>query len=419
MKDRILSRTSVGGVIVLCGLIAMFIYVVIRAYSVGFTHDEALSFEMIHGDMSHFYSANNHWLNTGIMFISSKLFGDSELSLRSSALIGFLFYGWFVFLILRKEVWWKAILGFTLLVLNPYLIDFFSLARGYGLSLGLAMGGIYYLLKFDKDDSFENQLKNFWRALVFVCIATLANLILFNLVFVFLIFFFFQFGSKYLKEKPWLTRDRLFKILTVFGITVLFLSICAAWLLFLKKRDELYFGGETGFVNDTLTLMIHRSIYASYYGEEFWQVLRDILVGCFGLGILFVLWKRKDNQFARVFFLLASMILVSVMQFVLMDSRLPQERTSLIFMVLILLCFYFFLTQEVKWNWLNYTRIFAVSLPLIFFLSFHFYQNINFWSCREWKDDAGMEMRVLQAKKDGKLEEVMGLPSARYYLARD
>jgi hypothetical protein len=165
--------------------------------------------------------------------------------------------------------------------------------------------------------------------------------------------------------------------------------------------------------------MIHRSIYASYYGEEFWQVLRDILVGCFGLGILFVLWKRKDNQFARVFFLLASMILVSVMQFVLMDSRLPQERTSLIFMVLILLCFYFFLTQEVKWNWLNYTRIFAVSLPLIFFLSFHFYQNINFWSCREWKDDAGMEVRVLQAKQDGNLEEVMGLPSARYYLARD
>ena len=394
----------------------MFVYVVIRAYSVGFTHDEALSYEMIHGDMSHFYSANNHWLNTGIMFISSKLFGDSELSLRSSALIGFLFYAWFVFLILRKEVWWKAILGFALMMLNPYLIDFFSLARGYGLSLGLAMGAIYYLLKFDVSDTFENQIGIFKRALIFACIATLSNLILFNLVFVILIFFFFQFGSKYIKDKSWLTRDRLFKILTVFVITVLFLSICAAWLLFLKKRDELYFGGELGFIKDTLTLMIHRSIYASYYGEEFWQLLRDILVGCFGLGILFVLWKRKDNQFMRVFFFLASMILVVVMQFLLLDSRLPQERTSLIFIVLILLSFYFFITQEVKWSWLNIARIVFVALPLVCFLSFHFYKNINFWSCREWKDDAGMEMRVLQAKQEGNIEEVKGLPSGRYYL---
>jgi hypothetical protein len=417
MKDKILSRPSLSGVIVLCGLIAMFVYVVIRAYSVGFTHDEALSFEMIHGDMSHFYSANNHWLNTGIMFVSSKVFGDSELSLRSSALIGFLFYGWFVYLILRKEVWWKAILGFTLLVLNPYLLDFFSLARGYGLSLGLAMGGIYYLLKFDKEESFENQLKNFRRALVFVCIATLANLILFNLVFVFLIFFFFQFGLNYLAQKDWWTKDRIIKVISVFAVVVVFLSVCAAWLLFLKKRNELYFGGETGFIKDTLTVMIHRSIYASYYGEEFWQILRDVLVGSFFVGLLYVVLRREDNQFSRSFYLLASMILVVLMQFVLLDSRLPQERTSLIFIVLLLMSVYFFVSQEVKWSWLSNTRIFAVALPLVFFLSFHFYQNINFWSCREWKDDSGMEQRVMQAMEDGNLEEVMGLPSGRYYMA--
>jgi hypothetical protein len=53
---------------------------------------------------------------------------------------------------------------------------------------------------------------------------------------------------------------------------------------------------------------------------------------------------------------------------------------------------------------------------MTFLLSFHFYKNINFWSCREWKDDAGMEMRVMQAKQAGKLDEVNGLPSGRYYL---
>ena len=416
-KDIVSLFRNGGGV--LLGLIAMFIYVVIRAYSVGFTHDEALSFEMIHGDMSHFYSANNHWLNTGIMFISSKLFGDSELSLRSSALIGFLFYAWFVFLILRREVWWKAILGFVLLVLNPYLIDFFSLARGYGLSLGLAMGGIYYLLKFDKEDSFENQIRNFKRALAFVCVATLANLILFNLVFVFLIFFFFQFGSHYLKEKDWWSKKRIIKVVTVFASVIVFLSVCAVWLLFLKKRNELYFGGEVGFIKDTLTVMIHRSIYASYYGEEFWKILRDVLVGSFFAAMLFVLIQRKDNHFTRSFYLLASMILVVILQFVLLDSRLPQERTSLVFMVLILMSVYFFISQEVKWSWLNYTRIAVVALPLVCVLSFHFYQNINFWSCREWKDDAGMEQRTLQTKQEGKIEEVEGLPSGRYYLVRD
>ena len=416
MKDKILSRPSLGGVIVLCGLIAMFVYVVIRASSVGFTHDEALSFEIIQGDKTHFFTANNHWLNTGIMFISSKLFGDSELSLRSSALIGFLFYGWFVFLILRKQIWWKAMLGFALLILNPYLIDFFSLARGYGLSLGLAMGGIYHLMQFDIKDAFEDQLKTFVKAMVFVCLATLSNLILFNLVFVFLVFFFFQFVVKYKMDRTWWSKKRMINVLVVFIMVVLFLAICASWLLFLKKRNELYFGGETGFIKDTLTIMIHRSIYSSYYGEEFWQVLRDALVFCFGLGFLFVLWKRKDSPCFRIFFLLSAMILVVVMQFLLLDSRLPQERTSLIYLVLICMSLYFFLIQEVKRKWLNSLRIIAFALPMTFLLSFHFYKNINFWSCREWKDDAGMEMRVMQAKQAGKLDEVNGLPSGRYYL---
>jgi hypothetical protein len=39
-------------------------------------------------------------------------------------------------------------LGFLLLNLNPYMLEFFSLARGYGLALGFMMCSIYFCLRY-------------------------------------------------------------------------------------------------------------------------------------------------------------------------------------------------------------------------------------------------------------------------------
>src|SRR5262249_21108054 len=69
-----------------------------------------------------------------------KLFGNTELSLRLPTLFGYLLYlGGGVWLLMRLQNVWLSIAGFLLLNLNPFLLDFFFLSRGYGLALGFLM----------------------------------------------------------------------------------------------------------------------------------------------------------------------------------------------------------------------------------------------------------------------------------------
>ena len=79
----------------------------------------------------------------------SVIAGDSELVLRIPSLIG---YGLYLYFSVRILEWVPnrafALAGLLLLNLNPYLLDYFALSRGYGLSLGLLMGSLFFLLRF-------------------------------------------------------------------------------------------------------------------------------------------------------------------------------------------------------------------------------------------------------------------------------
>lgn len=112
------------GIVILIGVILLS-YTATRAYKLSFTHDESLSFLAIHR-MSGFENANTHILNSGLMKVFSLLFGNSELSLRSPALIAHLMFMSFSFLILeRLRDHFFIICGFLFLNANPFLLDFF------------------------------------------------------------------------------------------------------------------------------------------------------------------------------------------------------------------------------------------------------------------------------------------------------
>jgi uncharacterized membrane protein len=129
------------------------VFVVARAILVPFTYDEAASYlRYISRDFLSVFSfevATNHFLNTFLTKLVSMVGGDSELVLRVPSLIGYGAYLFFSILILRdiphRPI---AIAGFVLLNLNPYLLDYFALSRGYGLSLALLMGAVWCLLRF-------------------------------------------------------------------------------------------------------------------------------------------------------------------------------------------------------------------------------------------------------------------------------
>ncbi|MBK8684248.1 MAG: glycosyltransferase family 39 protein [Bacteroidetes bacterium] len=121
------------------------------------THDEAgttdhllQSYYQILNSREAFHSANNHILNSWLMKWSASLFGVYEWSLRLPNVLAFVLYyvagmGVIRQLILPQK--WRFI-SFVFFIFNPFVLDFFSLCRGYGLAMAFEMMSLFFTLKY-------------------------------------------------------------------------------------------------------------------------------------------------------------------------------------------------------------------------------------------------------------------------------
>jgi len=171
------------------------VFVSARAVRVPFTYDEAASyiryidttipsvFDTNLLSIFNFEVATNHFLNTALTKVSYLVGGTSELVLRMPSLFGYALYLVFAGLILRRvSNPLIALGGLLLLNLNPYLLDFFALSRGYGLSLGLMMALLFFLLRFlHRLSAGRFEEIDLSRALALACAAIAANFALLNL----------------------------------------------------------------------------------------------------------------------------------------------------------------------------------------------------------------------------------------------
>jgi hypothetical protein len=171
-----------------------FAYAVLRAVRVGLTYDEAAAFfRYIATDVPSVFNtgalsvfsfevATNHFLNTVLTKVCCLLAGDSEFVLRIPSLIGFAVYLFFSWSILRRFTRPAVALPMlALLNLNPYLLDFFALSRGYSLGLGFLMGAVFFLIRLvDRAPEGIVSRGDIVRVLAFAAAAVMANLALLN-----------------------------------------------------------------------------------------------------------------------------------------------------------------------------------------------------------------------------------------------
>lgn len=266
-------------------------YVFWRCVSVSFTHDESLSYTIITGNNAQAYTANNHWLNTILMYVSSRIFGYSEWALRLPNLIALVFYLFFVYRIFKQFCVneWTLLLAVPLLVLNPFLIDFFGLARGYGLGVSFFTASVYYgMMYFQKKTSA--------RYLVFFILCSIAC-IYSNYAFitavlalhVALLVFFFR---RHL--------DNWKQILLFYGIEVLLLIPALLNILYLQKMKELYAGGDTGVFHDSIQTVLSYSFINSSYGlgeKMEWGLIVLAIIG-------FLLYYSKPFNLTKLWIVL-------------------------------------------------------------------------------------------------------------------
>ena len=148
--------------------ILLLTYTTLRAYLLSLTHDECGSFAIwtnydiftCRTNPDCWGTANLHWLYVLLMKISVGQVGDSELAIRLPALLGHAIYLVFSFKLVKwvvkntpppsyliPQTSYLILLGFVLLNFNAYLLEFFSLARGYGLAMSMMMVSLYYLAR--------------------------------------------------------------------------------------------------------------------------------------------------------------------------------------------------------------------------------------------------------------------------------
>jgi hypothetical protein len=126
---------------------------VYRAATQSITHDEALTYEWLvrypWRRIFEFYDPNHHVLHTILCKLSVGWFGLSEITLRAPSLAGGGLYLVTIFRLAELSLGGTALFlpAVAALTLHPYVLDFLSAARGYGLALGCLLAALDQLTR--------------------------------------------------------------------------------------------------------------------------------------------------------------------------------------------------------------------------------------------------------------------------------
>ena len=131
----------------------IFLANIYRAATQSITHDEGVTYENFVAApwniVFNSYDANHHVLHTIFCKIFVDLLGVSPLTLRLASVLSGLLYLYLVFRICERlfGTGWFLPLSALLLSLNPYLLDFQSAARGYGMAIAFLFLALWEMLE--------------------------------------------------------------------------------------------------------------------------------------------------------------------------------------------------------------------------------------------------------------------------------
>lgn len=361
--QNIKTRLIVNAIFFFMVYVIMF-YVVARALSLVITHDEAYSFY----NVKHFWyvealcTGNTHWFNflamkAAVLLGLEKISQLRWFSLLSSGVLLTISYFWIKTI---KDISVK-IFAFSVALLNPYLIEYLSLARGYSAGLmfeALSILCFYVAVK-------RNKRNAAFLSLFFAGMSALAN---FNFFYFFAAFSMIYFYRFHLKQGFLFLRTKQFYIDFIFAIGIAALVLKALRFITLCSNDIGAYGGEDlvhsvfyGFV-DTL---IYRNFNVS---ADFIQLLAYglfiILVGCSVYGIL--TFKKHHN----IWYTLSSKVFLIILALLVFNKwcfgvLYPNYRTTLMFYPLIDLIIIGFVSSVITKNKIKTVILYSLSFILI------------------------------------------------------
>lgn len=308
------------------------------------------------------------------------LFSYHELCLRLPSVFGFVLYAFFLLKIIKDfSIAFQVLFFIPLLLLNTYLLDFFSLARGYGLSIGLATGALYFLLQTP-----QQFVRNSIVSGLMASLATLANLNLVN---------FYIMLTLIILVKLFYTNDIVNKQKWIFGLIHFLYS--AVLLLFLLKRllrlkelGELYYGNSS--LIDGFNSLIIWSLDFSVLPDVLIIMVDFILLALLIIAAVLILrYKKFNSHMAILFYINLGIILGLCIEHIFFQSLFPQNRTAVYLIPLVVLFAGSVLVELGKFikadtKVLVFLALILVTLPVMY----QFQRRLSLNSCFEWSYDA-------------------------------
>lgn len=394
----------------------IMLYVVLRALSMVITHDEAYSFY----NVKHFWwvetlcTGNTHWFNFSAIKACVLLGFEKASQLRWFTLLCsgiFLTVAYFWIKSIRNLP--LKVFAFSVAVLNPFLIDYLSLARGYSTGLMFEVLAIfcYYL-------AVKNKTRNTAvLALFFSGIAAIANFNFFYFFTAFCVIYFYHF---YFKNGIIFLRDKIFYIKSIFVLGIIALVVKALHFITVCSNDIGAYGAED-FVGGIFVGFIHTFIYSdvipaenTLYFVAFVFCLLVLVAALFGLRTPLkqpVLWYRTASAILLIMFALC------VFNRWTFDVLYPTYRTALMFYPLITLVLVGFVNSIFTKEKIKRLLLFPLSTLILvhFLMNMSLHKSFDYWQQDDTKE-CFTYLDHLDAKKVGIAPELFGVYRNYYQL---
>lgn len=387
--------------------IALLVYLVVKAIYTPMTHDEACTYFYFteQNNFKCFFDplcwpyANNHLLNTiSIQFFVSVL-GVSNLSIRLPNILSFLLYSGYAiafssFLFTNKSI---RILLFVSLVLNPFMLDFFMLARGYGMANAFMLPGVYYAIRFLD----ERKTKYIFVSFLFLAFSVISN-------FVWVLAWVAVWAAliiidivRAIKEEKYSFTNHIY----IFVLSILLGTLCYIPIKTLSQKAEFKFGVRS--IGESMKSFISNSVYGiNYFGSSTVDIFHFtywlLFFGAIGLSI-FALIKKTKNAERALFFgvILAAVFVFQIAQYYLLGVFYIDARKTIIYHPLSVLFFINsfgllqFIFPKVK-------ALYSVIYIVLIIVIIHFWKGAKIDSVREWWYDKNTNevLRDIEAFKD-------------------
>lgn len=380
------------------------VYVVVRAFLVPFTWDESFSWLMyVRGhdwwpEINSEMAANNHLLNTWLMRLSEMVFGTSEFTLRlPNVVFSLLYFTAAFFFAKRQEKTLAQLAVFIVLAGHPYLLDYFGIARGYGLAHSLLLFGLWLLWKWCNGDKLYYAVGAL-AAFSLSCFASLTQLHVLAGATVVVVLRYLTLAS----SRQW--EGRFVRVQLLLLPAAITFGLLVPYSLELKEANALFFGPRGSWFQGTWYSVTERMLYELNCPEFILNILAALLMltavsGIIAAGVvLFRIIKRKTNSETAFLFLLGGIataaVLGPLLQYNLLKTKLLFERTALFYIPLLALLFVQLLRHIPKQK-IAAAVLYTSAIPVLLIVAFA----ANFNRVNDWADEQDMNLIVAEINK--------------------